>query len=55
MNKILLFLKYRKQILALLKYSFNDVSDYKYLTIKERSILSEKDFNIIKTELINEI
>jgi len=44
MKKIRTFLRLRTQILGMLRYSLNEVTDYKYLTKKEKSILSEKDF-----------
>ena len=41
---------YRKQIIQLLRYSFNEVQEYKYLTTKEKQILkTEKEFYNIKS------
>jgi superfamily II RNA helicase len=45
MGKIIKYWKYRKQIIMLLRYSFAEVKDYRYLTKTEKKILrSEKEF-----------
>jgi hypothetical protein len=45
MGKIIKYWKYRKQIIQLLRYSFAEVKEYKYLTKTEKNILrSEKEF-----------
>ena len=41
---------YRKQIIQLLRYSFNEVPEYRWLTNKEKQILkTEKEFYNIKS------
>lgn len=48
--ELLKILRYRKQIIQLLRYSFNEVQEYKYLTIKEKQILrTEREFYDIKS------
>jgi hypothetical protein len=48
--EILNVLKYRKQIIQLLRYSFAEVQEYRYLTTKEKQILrTEREFYVIKS------
>ena len=47
--ELLKVIRYRKQIIQLLRYSFNEVTEYKYLTTKEKQILkTEKEFYDLK-------
>ena len=47
--QLLKVIKYRKQIIQLLRYSFNEVEGYRYLTTKEKQILrTEREFYDIK-------
>lgn len=46
------YIRYRKEILGILKYSFEEVTEYKYLTKSEKKIITnKKDFYIIKSML----
>ena len=46
------YIRYKKEILDILKYSFEEVTDYKYLTKSEKKIITnEKDFKLIKSIL----
>jgi hypothetical protein len=46
------YIRYKKEILGILKYSFEEVKDYKYLTKTEKKIITnEKDFFLIKSML----
>ena len=46
------YIRYKKEILGILKYSFEEVTDYKYLTKSEKKIITnEKDFKLIKSIL----
>jgi hypothetical protein len=48
--EILKILKYRKQIILLLRYSFDEVQEYRYLTRKEKQIIrTEREFYDIKS------
>lgn len=50
MKKLFKYLKYRKQIMALIRYSFEEVKEYKYLTKKEKEIIkTNKEFIDIKS------
>lgn len=52
MKKLYYYLKYRKQIVMLLRYSLNDVpvDNYRYLTRTEKSIISDlKTFKDLKS------
>lgn len=52
MKKLYYYLKYRKQIVMLLRYSLNEVpvEDYRYLTRAEKIIISDlKTFKDIKS------
>lgn len=46
--ELLKVIRYRKQIIQLLRYSFGEVKEYHYLTRKERFILTEKQFHDLK-------
>ena len=46
--ELLKIIRYRKQIIQLLRYSFDEVKDYRYLTRKERFIITEKQFHDLK-------
>lgn len=46
--ELLKVIRYRKQIIQLLRYSFEEVKEYHYLTRKERFILTEKQFHDLK-------
>ena len=51
--KIFTYLKYRKEIMALLRYSFEEVTKYKYLTRKEKEIIpSITDYEKIRKLII---
>jgi hypothetical protein len=47
--ELLKIIKYRKEIILLLRYSFDEVNDYQFLTRKEKVILTKKQFYDIKT------
>jgi len=52
MKKLITYLRYKKEILGILKYSFEEVNNYKYLTKSEKKIITnEKDFKLIKSIL----
>jgi hypothetical protein len=46
--ELLKVIRYRKQLIQLLRYSFEEVKEYQYLTRKERFILTEKQFHDLK-------
>jgi hypothetical protein len=48
--ELLKVIRYRKQIIQLLRYSFDEVQEYRYLTTKEKQILrTEREFYDIKS------
>lgn len=50
MRKLIKYWKYRKQIVLLLRYTFEEVEEYYYLTKAEKKILkSEKEFLDVKS------
>jgi len=47
--ELLKIIRYRKQIIQLLRYSFDEVKEYRYLTTREKQILrTEKQFHDLK-------
>ena len=48
LKNLIIYLKYRKQILALIKYQLEEVVYYKYLTKIEKNIVNQKQFEEIR-------
>ncbi len=48
LKNLITYLRYRKQILALINYSFEEVVYYKYLTKTEKRIISQEQFQEIR-------
>jgi hypothetical protein len=48
MKNLITFIKLQKQILGLLKYSFKELDDYKFLTREEKKIITEEDFKELR-------
>ena len=48
LKDLIVYLRYRRQILALIKSHFQEVVYYKYLTKTEKSIISLKQFEQLK-------
>jgi hypothetical protein len=52
MKDIITYIKLQKQIIGLLRYSLNEIENYKDLTESEKQIINEEEFITIKRKII---